>query len=165
MNPKKTRHPSQTMDIFGSTDPRKMPRHFFPHPDRLDFTTAKRADISKQDYSVCPRHWYIDAESDCIDCGRLFTWTAAEQRTWFETYRFWVDSKTRRCKRCSSSKRHLRKLRLEYDSLITSAREHGDKAAKQRVIQIVEELEKALGTVPEKMSEARRIFLKQVGPL
>lgn len=145
--------------------PRDVPSYFFPFGARLDYKTALRADVSKQDYSIQPRVWYIDAESECVDCGGLFIWRATEQRTWFETYRFWVDSKARRCRRCRVKQRDLKKIRQEYDSIITAARDQGDKASKQRVIRIVDELEAALGTVPEKMIEARRIFLKQVGPL
>ena len=138
-----------------------MPPHFFHSALRLDYATARRADISKQDCSVCPRHWYIDAEFACVGCGTHFGWSAAEQRTWFEHYRFWVDSAPRHCKRCQAKRRHLAKIRKEYDSIIAAARERGDADAKQRVIRIVDELEAALGTVPEKMAEARRRFPAQ----
>ena len=82
-------------DVFGNTDPGKMPAHFFSGAKFIDYKTAIRADTSKQDCSVAPRHWYIDCDFDCPKCGREITWTAQERKAWFELYRFWVDSNVR----------------------------------------------------------------------
>ena len=51
----------------------------------------RHADTSRQDCSVCPRHWYIDARFRCVECGADFLWSAQEQQIWFETYRFSED--------------------------------------------------------------------------
>lgn len=146
------------MDTFGSTNPRRMPPHFFPPRSVLHFESARQADVSKQNYSVCPRHWYIDADIECRSCGTPFIWSASEQRTWFEHYHFWIDSHATQCRDCRAKRRYLAGLRKEYDSIIEMARTLRDPAARQRVITIVDELEAALSIVPEKMAEARRLF-------
>jgi len=80
------------MDVFGDTDPKKMPLHLFRGAVSIDYGTAVRADVSKQDYTVCPRHRYIDATFKCIDCGNDFLFSTDEQRFWYEQRRFYVDS-------------------------------------------------------------------------
>lgn len=93
------------MDIFGSTDAKKMPPHLFYGAVSIDYTTAVRADISKQDYTVCPRHWYVDAIFKCVDCGTEFLFSAKEQHFWYEERRFYVDSYPKRCPDCRKKER------------------------------------------------------------
>lgn len=87
------------MDIFGNTDPKLMPRHLFGGAYQLDYSTAIRGNPEQQNFSICPRHWYLDAIFKCEMCGDNFTWTAAEQRTWFEDWHFWIDSVPNQCPR------------------------------------------------------------------
>ena len=152
----------KTMDIFGNTDSRKMPEHLFSGAMFLDHDTAVRGNPDKQNYSVCPRHWYVDADFKCESCGQEFTWTAGEQKAWFENYFFWVDSQPRHCKKCMASRRHLEALRKEYDALVASARDHGTFEQKQRIIEIVSELEATFGRLPEKMIETKTLFQRQI---
>lgn len=153
----------KTTDIFGNTDSRKMPEHLFWGAISLDHDTAIRGNPDKQNYSVCPRHWYIDASFECESCGEEFTWTAREQKAWFEDYLFWVDSQPRHCKKCMADRRRLEALREEYDSSVASARDHGTDEEKRRIIEIVSELEAALGQLPEKMIAAKALFQRQIG--
>lgn len=150
------------MDIFGDTDPKKMPLHLFHGAHEIDYSTAIRANTAVQDCSVCPRHWYIDARFGCADCGTEFLWSADEQRVWFETYRFWVDSQPRHCRDCRAKRRDALNLRQDYDSLVASARSRGTPEQKQRVVEIVDALESYLGSVPDKLSETRRLFQQQL---
>ena len=76
--------------LFGENNPKRMPSHLFFGSRRMDYSTAQRADISKQNYTVCPRHWYVDATFRCRDCRNEFVFTAAEQRFWYEDRRFWI---------------------------------------------------------------------------
>ena len=87
------------IDVFGDTDPRKMPTHTVLGCVRIDYDSAERADIAKQDFSVCPRHWYVDATFRCEECGCEFVFSAREQQFWYEERRFYVDSQPRRCAR------------------------------------------------------------------
>jgi len=96
------------MDVFGNTDPKKMPQHFFLGAVSIDYGTAVRADISKQDYTVCPRHWYSDAIFKCADCGNEFLFSAREQRYWYEERKFYVDSYPKCCPDCRKMERARR---------------------------------------------------------
>jgi hypothetical protein len=97
------------MGVFGNTDPKKMPLHLFHGVVSIDYGTAVRAQVAKQDYTVCPRHWYIDATFKCIDCGNDFLFSTDEQRFWYEQRRFFVDSIPTRCPACRKKER-ARKL-------------------------------------------------------
>jgi hypothetical protein len=94
-----------TPDLFGKADPREMPFYFFPGALHIDYSTAARAEITAQDYIVAPRHWYIDATFQCVDCSAEFVWSAEEQRTSFETRRIPVLWGATRCRDCSAGKR------------------------------------------------------------
>jgi hypothetical protein len=150
------------MDIFGSTDPKKMPLHFFWSALDIDYSTAIRAAIAAQDYSVCPRHWYIDARFRCGGCDAEFVWSAEEQRAWFETYRFYVDSRPTICRDCRAKHRNAVELRKEYDALVSAARSGGTTEQKQRVVEIVDDLESYWSCVPDKMRETRDVFRQQL---
>lgn len=93
------------MDVFGKIDPKKMPLHLFYGAVSIDYATAVRADVSKQNYTVCPRHWYIDVTFRCEDCGKTFLFSADEQGVWYERRRFYVDSKPTRCPACRKKER------------------------------------------------------------
>lgn len=153
---------SGTMDYFGSTDPRMMPKHLFWGAIHLDYDSAARGNPQKQNFSVCPRHWYIDADFNCANCRKEFTWTAGEQKAWFEDYFFWIDSSPRLCKKCMANRRHLKDLRVEYDSTVAAARHKGATDQKRRVIEVVCELEAAFGRLPEKMIETKKLFERQI---
>src|SRR5207244_13107894 len=143
------------MDIFGNTHPKKMPPHFFFNAVAVHHDTAVRANFEKQNFSVCPRHWYMDADFKCERCGREFTWTAEEQRAWFEDYFFWVDSQPPHCRECRGDLRRLIELRKEYDAMIAAARDHGPPDQKSRTREIVAEVKQALGKLPEEMPKPR----------
>ena len=151
------------MDIFGDTDPRKMPLHFFFEALDIDYSTAIRANVDVQDYSTAQRHWYIDTRFRCAACNIEFLWSAQEQRTWFETYRFYVDSRPTLCRDCREKRRGALQLRKEYDALVSAARSGRDADQKRRIVQIVDELESCLHGLPEKMRETRDAFRKQLG--
>jgi len=152
----------KTMDIFGNTDSRKIPEHLFWGAIYLDHDTAIRGNPEKQNYSVCPRHWYIDAVFKCEGCRQEFTWMAREQKVWFEDYFFWVDSQARHCKKCMANRRHLESLRKEYDSTVGAARDHAAFKEKARIVEVVTELELAFGRLPEKMTETKNLFERQI---
>lgn len=153
---------SKPIDIFGSTDPRKMPNHLFGGAIHLDYKSAVRGNPQKQNYSVCPRHWYIDADFECARCYREFTWTAREQKAWFETYNFWIDSRPRLCKSCMANRKRLESLRKEYDAVVAEAQPKSAFDQKRRVIEIVRELESAFTSLPEKMVETKTFFEHQI---
>ena len=148
------------MDIFGNTHSKKMPQHFFSGAVAVHHETAVRANTEKQNFSVCPRHWYMDADFKCERCGEDFTWIAEEQKTWFEDYFFWVDSQPRHCRKCRGEIRRLVELRKEYDGTVAAAR-HGTPDQKGRIVEIVSELQQAFGKLPEKMIQTMESFQRQ----
>jgi hypothetical protein len=135
-------------DYFGSTNPKAMPSHLFHGAVHINYLSAVRANIDKQNYTVCPRHWYLDATFACQDCDALFTWTAEEQRTWFEAYRFYVDSRATRCATCRRNRRLLKALRQEYDRTVGDARAGGSVEEKKKVILLIDQIAELSTTVP-----------------
>jgi hypothetical protein len=97
------------MNLFGESDPREMPAHLFHDALKIDYDSAKCADISKQDFTVCPRHWYIDATFRCADCRSEFVFSAKEQLFWYEERKFYVDSQPKRCAACRKKERAKKK--------------------------------------------------------
>ena len=150
------------MDIFGNTDPRKMPTHLFSRALFIDYETAVRGNPGKQNFSVCPRHWYLDVDFKCERCSQEFTWSAGEQKAWFEDYYFWVDSCPRHCQNCRADRKRLQAIRKEYDSTVGAARENGKVREKARIVELVTELELAFGALPEKMKENKLLFQRQL---
>lgn len=150
------------MDIFGNTDPKLMPTRFFWGAIHLDHTSAIPADISKQNFSVCPRHWYLDADFVCPTCRQEFTWSAGEQKAWFEEYHFWIDVYPLHCKKCRAATRHLQRLRKEYDSTVAAAKTGGRLDQKRRIVDILKELKNTLGSIPQGMDETLALFERQI---
>ena len=67
---------NEKTDFFGSIDnPMQMSSHFFFGAVEIDYSSAVRASVDKQNYSTFPRSWYIDATFACEDCDALFTWS------------------------------------------------------------------------------------------
>lgn len=148
---------------FGITDPKHMSSHFFHGAHLIDYSTAIRADTTLQNCSLTPRHWYIDAHFSCADCGADILWSAGEQKVWFETYRFWIDSKPKHCHTCRAKRRDLLSLRQEYDRLVGPARSGGTLDQKTRIVEIIDALEGQLGSIPAKAKETRELFQRQLG--
>jgi hypothetical protein len=148
-------------DIFGNTDPQKMPIHFFWGAIQIDYHTASKANTDKQNYSVCPRHWYVDAHFICQECRRNFIWTASEQKKWFEDYFFWVDSHPKKCRDCRKKERTLNTLRLEYDRNIKIAKSSKNIEVKKKILRLIEEMNKMIN-IPAHIAETQRIFEKQI---
>jgi putative zinc ribbon protein len=150
------------MGVWGEKDPKGMPSHLFFGSRRLDYCTAQRADVSKQNYSVCPRHWYLDATFICRDCAEEFIFSASEQRFWYEDRHFWIDSLPTRCIPCRKKQRTRLNLRKRYDALIATALGACSVETKKEVVAIINELEAAEDEVPEKMKQNRTILYAQL---
>jgi hypothetical protein len=154
------------LDFFGKSNPRKMPKHLFSAALHLDYATAVKADISKQNFSVCPRHWYVDATYRCARCGNTFVFTADEQRFWYEERKFWIDSWAKRCKPCREAIRELKSLKQEYDRELGHALASNATAEqKQRLITVIEALAGARVDLPAAMQEHFRILTDQIRKL
>lgn len=149
-------------DSFGDTDPRLMPAHLFWDCLHLDYSSAVRADITRQNYTVCPRHWYISATFKCEKCGNSFEFTAEEQRFWYEDLQFFIESVPRHCTACRKNLRLLKSLHKEYDARIGSALSSDDLAEKRRLITIIDGISEASSGLPTQIGQKRRALERQI---
>lgn len=79
--------------------------------------TVLVADPQKQNYSICPRQYYVDVARTCRSCRRPFIFSAREQRYWFETLRFWVDADCVQCVDCRRESRAVQRRLRRYSDL------------------------------------------------
>ncbi len=153
------------MTDFGLNDPREMPVHFFLRAVSIDYRTAVRADADRQNRSICPRYWYVDTVFPCARCGTQFTFSAAEQRVWYEEYGFWIDSVPTRCLACRHDLRELRALRAEYDQTVAQVLHSGDPAARRRLVEVIDRLYELGGELPPRINENRRRLANLINDL
>lgn len=151
------------MSDFGRDDPREMPVHLFFASVRIDYGSAVRANADKQNCSICPRYWYVDATFRCERCGREFVFTAAEQRVWYEEYRFWIDSLPKHCFECRRALRELKAARRDYDRWIEQALETDDLELKTRLARLIDQLYELGGELPARIHENRRRLARELG--
>jgi hypothetical protein len=144
------------MSGFGSDDPREMPAHFFYRSLRVNYETAVRSNPEKQNCSICPRYWYVEAIFPCERCGIEFAFSVAEQRAWYEDYGFWVDSLPRQCLACRRDLRQLRAVRQEYDRDVGPVLHHGDLESKKRLARVIDQLYEFGGDLPPRINQNRR---------
>jgi hypothetical protein len=163
MRPRVKRH-TATVDGFGHDDPRKMPvGGFFRGAIRLDYATAVRANDARQNFSVCPRQWYIDATFRCARCKKQFVFSAKEQRYWYEKLQFYVDSYPKHCKSCRQDVRRLKALQEEYDRDSAAAlAKSADVKQKKRMVAVVNMLDRGGVELPEKAYDKQRILKQQL---
>ena len=134
---------------------------FFSGSINIDYSSAIKANISKQYYSVYPREWYVDATFICKDCNSEFDWSASEQKIWFEEYQFWIDSCPTHCVECRKEKRKLKMIRQEYNKLVAEAKSTNDIQLKKKVVDLIGILEESI-TLPKGIIETQTQLLKQI---
>lgn len=142
--------------------PTSMPGYYFPDGTRFDFASAIRADTSRQDFSVEPRHWYVDATSRCERCNQDFTFSAEEQRFWYEELRFYVDSFARKCPACRGELRNLKMLRQQYDQQIAEAVQSNDIGLKQQLVSIIDAMGEVGPHMPDRIQASHRLLQGQI---
>ena len=84
--------------------------------DRISGTAIK-ADPSLQNHPTVPVTHYFDVERVCRDCKRHFIFFAEEQKYWYETLKFPLDSDCVRCPKCRKTERFLARTRATYERL------------------------------------------------
>jgi Probable zinc-ribbon domain len=55
---------------------------------------------------------FFDVELRCEDCKEQFLFTASEQRFWYETLKFWVQSRPKQCIPCRQARRAARQEQI-----------------------------------------------------
>jgi len=75
---------------------------------------AVAGDVSRQQYCTphhVPKYFYVDEEKTCVQCGEVFTFSAKEQKFWYEALQFNFGSTAIRCRTCRRRKQSERALR------------------------------------------------------
>lgn len=75
--------------------------------------SAVRGDVRKQNLCLAchtPKYFYIDEQRTCIQCGKDFVFSAAEQKFWYESLGFYGTSVAIRCVTCRRKKRDQNSL-------------------------------------------------------
>ncbi|MEO6035527.1 MAG: zinc-ribbon domain-containing protein [Verrucomicrobiota bacterium] len=85
-------------------------------PARIS-NTAIRAEPGLQNHPTLPVTHYFDVERVCRDCKRPFIFFAEEQKYWYETLKFPLDSDCVRCPNCRKTERFLARTRATYERL------------------------------------------------
>lgn len=79
--------------------------------------TAIEADLNRQTPATVPHKYYFDLKRECRDCARPFIFFAAEQKYWYETLGFGLDSDCVRCTDCRKKQQHIARRRERYETL------------------------------------------------
>jgi hypothetical protein len=85
-------------------------------PARIS-ATAIKAEPGSQNFPTLPVSHYFDVERVCRDCRRPFIFFAEEQKYWYETLKFPLDSDCVRCPECRKTERFLARTRATYEQL------------------------------------------------
>jgi hypothetical protein len=75
-----------------------------------------RGDPSKQNLCFCcnfPMYFYVDQQKHCLQCSTAFTFTAKEQKFWYEQLGFYGTSTAIRCPPCRRNSRSETDLRRQ----------------------------------------------------
>ncbi len=90
---------------------------------------AVRGNVNEQEFCpIChvPRYFYVDQKKTCLQCDGSFTFSAKEQKYWYETLKFSFDSVAIRCPPCRRRRRTARALRAQLASSLETIRQQPD---------------------------------------
>lgn len=152
-------------EFLGEHDPRAMPRHLFFGALDLHFDTALKANIARQNFTVCPRYWYVDATFTCSRCGKEYCFSADEQRFWYEERHFWIGSSPKHCPACRQELRKVKSRRQEYDRDIAVALQSAEIAVKRRLVDVIDELYEVGEDLPDKVHLNRQALAQQIAKM
>jgi hypothetical protein len=100
---------------------RKIRRSFFGYQDEQIFPESSiPADVSRQNYTVMPRRYYVDILKQCRSCQRPFIFFAREQQHWYEDLGFFIEADCVCCVECRKSEQRLRSRFNRYSYAINS---------------------------------------------
>lgn len=97
---------------------------------------------------------YVDEEKVCETCDAQYVFRKEEQKYWYETLRFWVQSKPKHCPKCRQEIREEKKLNNELSELLKE-KEKLSIQDMERLSEIYEEISK-----PEKSRYYKNLIEK-----
>ncbi len=104
----------------GTQIPEPEPRSslsYYLHRSEIFPENVLIANPEKQNYSIFPRKYYVDAKRLCTTCNRPFIFFAKEQQYWYESLRFYVDADCIRCPSCRYEAQLIRRSQKRYTEL------------------------------------------------
>ncbi len=145
--------------------PKDFPEWFYPNGVRMDFSnTIPTDDYTKQNYSVVPRHWFIDAYCRCEKCNQEFCWTAQEQKRWFDDLHFYVGSFPRECPDCRKKRREMKYRFQRYQTNIKNVLlRSASLESKRGMVMLINQIEiDPDNALPDSVRKKRNILEKQI---
>lgn len=70
-----------------------------------------------------PPLWYVDKEFRCVDCGKEETWTASQQKWYYEEAKGTLYATAKRCRECRVKIRDA--IALQREQMATSVKTRG----------------------------------------
>lgn len=118
---------------------------------------AIRGNIARQVYCChMPYFAYVDIRRTCVQCGEEFVFSAAEQKHWYETLQFRLDSRAVRCLGCRRSARSDKAVTARY----AAAAANRDSANPADLVELASALcamvDRGLGGKPDEIVAAAR---------
>ncbi len=91
---------------------------------------AVRGDPRRQTYCCdLPRFFYVDQPRTCVQCCDAFVFEAKEQKYWYETLGFRLDSIAVRCASCRKKRRSDRAIGRTLERAVVEAAAHPEEAS------------------------------------
>lgn len=84
---------------------------------------------------------YIDIDKTCEKCHEMYVFKKEEQKYWYETLRFWIQSKPKHCPKCRQEVREEKQLNKEL-SILLKEKERLTIQDMERLSEIYEEINK-----------------------
>lgn len=85
----------------------------------LEAGRAIRGDPAKQKFGIgAPFYAYYDVMLRCTDCGQSFTFSAEDQRFWYEHLRFIIYAYPKQCLPCRRKRRDRNQASAELSSIL-----------------------------------------------
>lgn len=115
-HPRHGRFPHVSGEVIPEHEIRKGHRYY--RSAKIFSRSVITADITKQNYAMYPRTFYVDMEEKCVACGSEFIFFALEQKHWFEELGFYIDSRCVRCCHCRGKENEIKKFHKQYQDLL-----------------------------------------------
>ena len=106
-----------------SRQPPSVTKEYHEHCLKQMPAGATKADLTKHapHNSYSPPMWYVDEDKQCVECGREFTFTARQQKHWFEVLKIPIHVNAIRCVTC----------RRKRSDVIAAQKQHMEDMAKR----------------------------------
>lgn len=106
-----------SLKFWSNTDRHNALKIYKAHYHGLKYkvlSNSLKADIERQNYSFTPLFHYFDLLIECCRCKKKFTFSAEEQKYWYETLHFFFEAVPHNCQTC---RKELRLKKTYYDQL------------------------------------------------